>query len=63
MDEFLYLVRNSQEDPYDLEITDYGKIIADNPNVKQLDRKNNNTTSNAFNKNNDQNNTKNNDKN
>jgi len=26
LDEFLYLIRNSDDDPYDLEITDYGKI-------------------------------------
>jgi dynein heavy chain len=29
MDEFLYLVRNSIDDPYDLEITEYGNIISD----------------------------------
>lgn len=29
LDEFLYLVRNSIDDPYDLEITEYGNIISD----------------------------------
>jgi hypothetical protein len=27
MEEFLYLIRNNPDDPYDLEITEYGKII------------------------------------
>lgn len=29
MDGFLYLVRNSIDDPYDLEITEYGNMISD----------------------------------
>ncbi len=39
MDEFLYLVRNSIDDPYDLEITDYGNIIADKSKFEKGVRK------------------------
>ena len=50
MEEFLYLVRNNPDDPYDLEITEYGKIIQDN---YKLDKniKNQQQSSNISNKN------------